>query len=332
VAPIEAAAASEESTQIAFTPPYKVSVAAGQSLVLPLLDRELPARRIDLYQPRVDQRHPLAAIELTNKSDTGLPPGVLTLYQLNAEHGALYVGDARLAALPTGDKRLLSYAVDGKVTIDRSDGERRPVVKATIGNGLLRVSRMIRATTSYRVKAAAAPPPFLFELPRRPASTLTSPDLKTVELTADAYRIPFAMPAAGDGSLTVVEEQPTEETIRLLDIDDDRLGALASSSELDPKLRQGLAVIATRRQAVGHQGAELDRLKEQRTQLVDDETRLRADLTAIGGEPALHKRLLDKFAETETAIDTVTAAIAKATDALAAAERDLASYIAGLTL
>src|SRR5205823_12992987 len=63
-----AAAASEEATQIAFTAPHKISVAAGQSLVLPLLDRELPTRRIDLYQQSVDQRHPLAAIELTNKS------------------------------------------------------------------------------------------------------------------------------------------------------------------------------------------------------------------------------------------------------------------------
>ena len=82
-AQIDAAAASEEATQIAFTAPYKVSVAAGQSLVLPLLDRELPARRIDLYQLSVDRQHPLAAIELTNKSETGLPPGVLTLYQHN---------------------------------------------------------------------------------------------------------------------------------------------------------------------------------------------------------------------------------------------------------
>ena len=52
----------------------------------------------------------------------------------------------------------------------------------------------------------------------------------------------------------------------------------------------------------------------------------------VGSDPALHKRLLDKFTETETGIETVSAAIAKATDALAAAERDLASYIAGLTL
>jgi len=329
---IEAAAAAEEATQIAFTAPSKVSVAAGQSLVLPLLDRELPARRIELYQPRVDQRHPLAAIELTNKSETGLPPGVLTLYQQNAGHGALYVGDARLAALPAGGKRLLSYSLDGKVTIDRSDTERRPVVKATIGNGLLRVSRVIRATTSYRVKAAAAVPPFLFEQPRRQGAVLTSPESKTVEMTAEAYRIPFALPAAGEGSLTVVEEQPTEETIRLLDIDNDRLGALVSSSELDPKLRQGADTIATRRQAAGHQRAELARLKEQRAQLVDDEKRLRDDLAVIGSDPALHKRLLDKFTETETAIETASATIAKATDALAAAERDLASYIAGLTL
>jgi len=107
---------------------------------------------------------------------------------------------------------------------------------------------------------------------------------------------------------------------------------LVSSNELDPKLRQKLGEIAARRQAVGHQRTELQHLKEQRAQLVDDETRLRNDLAVIGGEPALRKRLLDKFSETETGIETVSAALAKASDAVAAAERDLASYIAGLTL
>ena len=98
-APIDAAQVSEQPTQVAFTAPYKVTVAAGQSLMLPLLDRELPARRIDLFQPSVNARHPLAAIEMTNDSGSGLPPGVLTLYQQNPDSGALYLGDARLAAL-----------------------------------------------------------------------------------------------------------------------------------------------------------------------------------------------------------------------------------------
>ena len=331
-AQIEAAAATEEATQIAFTAPDKVSVAAGQSLVLPLLDRELPARRIDLYQQSVDKQHPLAAIELTNKSETGLPPGVLTLYQHNADSGALYLGDARLAALPAGDKRLLSYAVDSKVTVDRTTAERRPVIKATVADGVMHVSRVLRWTTSYRVKAAGTPPPqLLIEQPRRPGATLTSPDPKTVELTAEAYRLPLALPAKGEASVAAVEDQPIEETIRLLDIDDARLGVLVSSSELDPKARQALSEIAARRQAAGQQRAELAKLKEQRAQLVEDQNRLRNNLAVLGNDAALKKRLLDKFNETETAIETVTAASAKATDALAAAERDLANYIARLT-
>jgi len=330
-----AASAAEEATQIAFTAPYKVSVAAGQSLVLPLLDRELPTRRIDLYQPSVDRAHPLAAVELTNKSDTGLPPGVLTLYQQNTETGALYLGDARLAALPAGDKRLLSYAVDGKVTVDRDSGERRPIVKAKISDGLMQVSRVIRWTTSYRVKAAAgmaAPPHILLEQKRRHGATLTAPDPKTVELTAEAYRIPLTLPAKGEGRVSVVEEQPIEETIRLLDLDDARLGVLVSSGELDPKVRQALSEIAARRQAAGHQRAELGRLKEQRAQLVEDQNRLRNNLGVLGSDAALKRRLLDKFSEIETAIETVSAATAKATDALAAAERDLAGYVGRLSL
>ena len=41
-AQIEAAQAAESVTQTAFTLPYRVSVAAGQSLAVPILDRELP--------------------------------------------------------------------------------------------------------------------------------------------------------------------------------------------------------------------------------------------------------------------------------------------------
>ncbi|HLY44229.1 MAG TPA: DUF4139 domain-containing protein [Stellaceae bacterium] len=332
-APIVAAAAAEEATQIAFTPPYKVDVAAGQSLVLPLIDRELPVRRVDLYQPAVASRHPLAAIELANNSGSGLPPGVLTLYQLNAQTGALYLGDARLAALPPGDKRLLSYAVDGKTTVDMTTGERQPIVKARVADGVLHISRALRWTTDYRVKAnAPAAPRLIVEQPRRAGAALTAPDPKTVELTPGAYRIPLALPASGDTRLSVVEEQPLEESIRLLDIDDDRLGAFVASSELDPQLRQALSALAARRRAVGRQRTELERLKQQRAQLVGDEARLRSNLAVLGGDPALHKRLLDKFTETETAIDTASAAAGKAQDGLDAAQRDLASYVAGLTL
>ena len=328
---IDSAEASEGVTQIAFTLPYKVSVAAGQSLLVPILDRELPARRLDVYQASAAAQHPLAAIELTNNSDTGLPPGVLTLYQPNAERGALYLGDARLAAFPVGDKRLLSYAVDSKLLVDRSTAEQRPIVKATIADGILRVTRVLRQTTTYRVKGNTAPPQLIVEHPRHAGFKLTMPDPSGVEMAAGAYRISVNI-AGSEAALTVVEDQPLEEAIRLLDSEDDEIGALAVSTELDARLRQVLTDLGARRQTITRQRAELDRLKEQRGQLVDDESRLRDDLTALGRDTALRKRLLDKFAETETAIDTVAASIAKTESTLAAAQKELASYVGGLRL
>jgi hypothetical protein len=330
-ASIEAAAAAEEAAQIAFTPPYKITVAAGQSLVLPLIDRELPTRRVDLYQPYTDAAHPLAAIELTNGGETGLPPGVLTLYQ-QADKGTTYLGDARLAALPAGDKRLLSYAVDNKVTIDRAVNDHQSIVKATIADGLMRLTRLNRQTTTYAVKASGTAPTVIVEHPRLAGWNLTTPDPGKVERTATAYRIPASVGADGKATLTVSEDRPVEESLRLTDLDDDRVGVFVAAKELDPQLRQALADLAQRRKTVGQRKADLDRLNGQRGQLVEDETRLRDNYTAVKDDPGMRKRALGQLNETETALDANASAIAKATSALAAAEADLASYVAALKM
>ncbi len=120
-APIEAAAAPRKRRRSPSPRPTRSASRPGRASSCRCSTANCRRAASISISPRSTRSIPLAAIELTNKSDTGLPPGVLTLYQLNAEQGALYLGDARLAALPAGDKRLLSYAVDGKVTVDRSE-------------------------------------------------------------------------------------------------------------------------------------------------------------------------------------------------------------------
>jgi len=75
---------------------------------------------------------------------------------LRAGHsgGATYLGDARLAAFPPSERRMLSYAVDGKVTVDRSSEEQHAIVKAAIAQGVMRLTRLARQITTYRLKAA----------------------------------------------------------------------------------------------------------------------------------------------------------------------------------
>jgi len=328
-ATIEPAGAVENATQISFTLPYKVTVAPGQSLVVPLIDRDLPARRIDLFQPATSPRHPLAAIELTNSADTGLPPGVLTLYQ-GAAGGTSYLGDARLAATPSGQKRLLNYAVDEKVSVDQSADERQSIVKATVAEGVMHLIRLQRRTTIYTVDSATAPPGLIVEQRKLGGWKLTAPE--KAERTADAYRVLAALDAKGSGKVTIVEEQPSEETIQLADVDDEQLGAYVSAIEIDPKLRQALGDLAKRRQTVSRQQAELDRLTEEHTRLTEDEERLRDNYTAVKDEPAMRKITLDKLKAAETAIDANASATAKAAAALDATKTDLAAFVSGLKL
>ena len=48
---------------------------------------------------------------------------MLTIYEQTGAGGATYLGDARLTLFPPSEERMLSYAVDSKVTIDRSGQE-----------------------------------------------------------------------------------------------------------------------------------------------------------------------------------------------------------------
>src|ERR1700731_2381292 len=330
---IEAAETAESETQTVFTLPYKVSVAAGQSLVLPILDRELPAQRLDLYQSSADRRHPLAAIALNNDGETGLPPGVLTLYEQGTAGGATYLGDARVAAFPPSERRMLSYAVDGKVTVDRTSEEQHAIVKAAIAQGVMRLTRLTRQITTYRVKTAdPGERNLLIEQLRLAGWSLATLNPTHVELSADAYRIPVTLAGNKQSLITVTMERPLEETIRLLDLADDRLGVLVASNEIEPSVKKALGELASRRQALGRRNTELDKLKEQRRQLVEDEKRLRDNLAAVGRDTALYKQTLDKLGETETSITALSAEIGKAAAEIETAREQLQEFVSALTL
>lgn len=142
------------------------------------------------------------------------------------------------------------------------------------------------------------------------------------------------MTLTGDkqGIIAVTMERRIEETIRLLDLADDRLGVLVATNELEPPVKKALGELASRRQALARQNAELDKLKEQRRQLVEDEKRLRDNLTAVGHDTALYKQTLDKLGETETTISTLSTAIAKGTAEIETAKEQLQDFVSTLTL
>ncbi|MBV8167998.1 MAG: DUF4139 domain-containing protein [Alphaproteobacteria bacterium] len=333
MAQVTAASTIDSATHVSFTLPTPVSIAAGQSAAVPLIDRALPATRLSVSESFVSPNRALASFELTNDTDSGLPPGVLTLYETASGGATAYVGDARLSTFPAGEQRLLSYAVDDKLKIDHTTTDVNTIVGATVAEGVMKISRKQQQTLAYLLAAPAREPRrVILEVPRVGGWTITAPDPAAVRMTPGTWRVPTALEPGAEKTLIIVLERPLQETVRILDLDDARLGVLVSARELPAKLRDALTELQKRRQALAEQRTQQQRLQGERDALAQDQARVRENLNAVQKGTPIHNRLIDKLGQQETRLEQLATSIAAASEAIDKATGSLADYVKSLTL
>lgn len=324
--PVEAA---EAATQVTFKFPRPVTVANGRTLSIPVIDRQLPAQRLALYEPGTSARNPMAALRLTNDGETGLPPGILTLYERDKAGAVAYVGDARLSALPVGETRLVAYAVDQKIVIEREAAQTERLATGSIAQGVLRYTNLVRQTATYRVKGPAMEPrQLIITQPRLAGWILAKPDAKDVEVSEGNYRVPFQLPG-GDQTQTfeIVQERTVVQELRLLDGPLDRIKLFAQAREFDAKTRDALARIVQLQQAVAEARQRGSKVTADRDQIVQDQARLRENLGQVPANSDLQRRYLASLDKQETELEALKARKAEADKAVEAAESALRTYI-----
>ncbi|HXP77346.1 MAG TPA: DUF4139 domain-containing protein [Stellaceae bacterium] len=329
-ATVDTAEAQEGMTQVSFRIPVPVTLESGQTALVPLVDRDVPAERLALLQLSTSTTHPLAAVKLTNDGASGLPPGVVTLYEQTAQ-GTAYIGDARLAGLPAGESRLLSYALDEKTKILRDTDATSTLTKATISQGVLHLTRADRQTVLYTLAAPKTEARrVIVEQPMIANWALVEPAGKTVEETATAYRVAVDLKPGETRILRFTLEHPREDTLRILDTDDEDLGAVAKDRALDPGVRVALAELARLRRVVSDKKAAAERIESAIGGIAEDQSRIRANLESIDKESALHKRYIEKLADEETRIEALQAERSRVADETRAARTAVEAYIAKL--
>ncbi|MEI6204137.1 MAG: hypothetical protein WCP68_19495, partial [Enhydrobacter sp.] len=309
-----------------------VDVANGRTLSIPILDRQVPAERLALYQGDTAARNPLAAIRLTNDGETGLPPGILTLYERDKSNNVSYVGDARLSAFPTSETRLLPYALDEKITIEREPAQSQRIANGTIANGTLRSSLIARQSMTYRVKGTLKDPRKLIVMQNRLAGwTLVKPDAKGIEISEGNYRIPFQLAASSDTqSFEVVQEQTRQQEFRLLDGSAEQLGVYVRATEFDGKTRDVLTKVLQLQQGVAEAQRALGQVDSERQQIVDEQARIRENIGKVPAGSDLQKRYLATLDKQENDLDGLAKKKADAQKAVDAARESLRAYITQL--
>jgi hypothetical protein len=335
LAPITPPLGSEDATQVVFQMSTPVSIKEGESTLLPLIERSLPAERVSLYQPDIEKRHPLSSVSLVNNGETDLPPGALSIYERSQRGGsATYVGDARLSLMPVGASRFVSFAVDLRVTVDRDERVSQTLTVAKIASGLLQLTRTERKATTYTIVGAAREArTLIIEHPRVTGFELApSEDFTVVELTATHYRLRRQIPAGGKIKLSVILERPLSESVALTDLSKERLSAYVTSSELPRAVRQALSRIADLQATVAGKRATLDKLLSERAQITEDQARVRENLKAVPAGSDLYKRYLVTLEQEEDRLEALRGEITAAESAVAAARQALAEVIRELKI
>jgi hypothetical protein len=334
--PVAAAAeqieASDAATQVIFKFPRAVSVDNGRTLSIPIIDRQVPALRMALYQADAAPRNPLAAIRLTNDGESGLPPGLITIYERDKAGSVAYVGDARLSGFPVGETRLLAYALDEKITIERDVAQTDRLATGTISGGVLKLSRIVRQTAVYRVRGPAKEPRQLIVVQRRlPGWTLTKPDAKGVDISEGNYRIPFALPG-GDQTQTleVVQEQTQQQELRLVDGAADQIRVYAQAREFDAKTRDALTKVLQLQQSVAEAQRRGTQVDAERQAIVQEQARLRENLARVPANSDLQRRYLATLDKQESDLEALAKRKVDAEKSVETARDALRTFVAQL--
>lgn len=333
-ASVQAAAQTEQAaTQVVFRLPRPVSAESGQSLMVPIIDRRLAMEQLSLYQPATHRLHPLATIRLDNDDKTGLPPGILTLYERDAANAARYVGDARLGVLPAGEKRMVSYALDQRTRIDRETKKSKRIAKGRISRGVLELTVLDRQTTTYRIKAPAREDRRVtIEHPRRTGWELTSPAKDGAEITPAHYRIAQELKAGAEKKIDVTLQRERLERIRLITLSQNAIVGYAKSGELDPKIRESFERMAELRQAIDKAERNLKNLEADRKRIFQEQGRIRSNMNRIRRGSDLYQRYVAKLDTQETKLEQIDTRTDQARTAAQKARDALGDYVAALAI
>jgi hypothetical protein len=329
---VEQVDATDAATQVMFKFPSPVTVANGRTLSIPVIDRQVPAQRLALFQSDTTARNPMAAVRITNDGDTGLPPGILTIYERDKGGAVAYVGDGRLSNVPVGDKRLLAYALDEKITVEREAAQTQRLATGTIAGGVLKYDRVLRQTATYRIHGPLKEPRQLIIMQRQlPGWTLTKPDSKGMELSEGYYRIPFQLPGGDVVQVAeIVQEQTLQQQLQLLSANDDQIKVFAQATEFDAKTREALTKVMQLQQAVAEAQRKVTQIDSDKQQIVQEQSRLRDNLARVPANSDLQRRYLTTLDKQETDLEALATRRADAEKAVETARDALRTYVSQL--
>jgi hypothetical protein len=323
----DTAQARAAGDQFEFSVRKPVSLERRRSAMLGLVSGEIALEKISVFSPDSGSRNPMLGARLVNSTGTKLPAGPITVFD-----GGVYAGDALLDFLSEKEKRIIVFGTDLSVTAEASSSSSVETMGVSIGKGILSFSRRTTWTRSYLFRnAGLAAKKVLVEHPITGGAELFEPKAFD-EKTESVYRFLVPVAAGAQARLDVRERSPAQESVALSSFGSDSYLRYISSKEIPQAIRDALKKAMDLRKKVDDSKRALSDLQARKTEIGNDQARIRQNLSAVGRDSSQGQQYLKRLMDSETELDSLAGRSTDAQKALQDAQAAYDSYLAGLSL
>ena len=271
----QTAAGREAGELFEYRIPTPVTVKKSESAMLPFIQQKVDARKLLIYTDPTSA-HPMNAAEVSNSTGKTLDGGPVTIYD-----GGVYGGEGLFETLKTGDKRLISYAVDLGTRITTAFDTKGGVVRELrAARGLMTTRTAAVETRTYTIRNVdQKAKTLIIEHPARPEYTLL--DRKPAEKTTRAYRFEVKLAPGATEKFPVTEERVYETSVALASLTPDALLTYVRNKTLTDAARKQLEQIAARKREAAETGRQVNELEGRVAEIAKDQERIRQNIDSL---------------------------------------------------
>ena len=255
---------------------HPVTVRKEESAMLPFAQQRIDGRKLLIFNESHGSMHPLNAVELSNATNNTLDGGAITVFD-----GGAYAGEALFETIKTGDKRLISYAVDLGARITTAfDSSSKMLRDFTARRGLVTFRQSLKEVRTYTIhNVDQKEKTVIIERPARQGYDVVEP--KPSEKTADAYRYEVKVAAGATAKFPITEERVLTETLALTNLTYDQLFVYIENKDLNEASRAKLRPIMDLKRQMADIDRETGRLEQQIQERSQDQDRLRRNISSL---------------------------------------------------
>jgi len=282
----------------------RVTIRKNQSALVPIVQTEINAEKVSLWNANLGMARPLRALWVTNSSSLVLDGG-----SFNVIDGGAFAGEGLIEAIHPGEKRLISYAADlAMQVVVKTEMPDAKKTNIRVAKGIMIRTVESRSKTIYTIRNEdASARTVIIEQPIHVGWKLAE-DLKPAEETATAYRFRVEVKPKDSTDFVVEETSPRDSQITVNNITEKTIESLVVNAELTPELEKFLRGIVAQKDAIAKLDADISQRQSELGSIGTDQDRVRENLQALKGTPeekALAQRYVKEMDEQETRLATL---------------------------